>query len=261
MGLKDYYVPAIKGAIYAELPDAKIVDISHDIPSFDISQASFVLKNCYSSFPKGTIHIVGVDPEPKNEKRNVALEYDGYYFIGNDNGIFSLMFDKVPTRVFELTIHSESTFLIRDKFVPAACHLARGGTLEVIGTIATEFNRMQPFRAVVEGNVIRGTVIYIDKYGNVITNVTQQLFADVGRNNPFSIYFRRSSYEINRINRTFNEVPEGEKVAMFTSGGHLQIAINKGGEGSGGGANKLFGLKLNDIITVEFESQFIGHDN
>lgn len=258
MGLKDYYVASVKGAILSQFPEAIIVDITHDVPAFDIAQASFVIRNTFHDFPKGTVHIIGVNPEADLQTAHVAVEFEGHYFIGADNGIFSLLFDRPADEIVELNLSQDSdelTFPTKHVFVKAACHLARGGTMEVIGRKIEEVKQRQLFRAVVEGNVIRGQVIYIDSYGNVISNITETLFKEVGRGRPFSIYFRRASYDIHRISEAYHDVPEGEKVALFSATGYLEIAINKGVEGSGGGANKLFGLKLNDTIRIEFEDR------
>jgi S-adenosylmethionine hydrolase len=258
MGLKDYYVASVKGAILSQYNEATIIDISHEIPPFDIATASFVIRNTYSDFPKGTVHIIGVNPEADVDTNHLAAEFDGHFFVGADNGIFSLLFDRTPDNVVELNLSQDTdelTFPTKDVFVKAACHLARGGTLEVIGRRTEEIRQRELFRAVVEGSIIRGQVIYIDGYGNVISNITESLFKEVGKGRPFTIYFRRASYDIHKIHNTYHDVPEGEKVALFSATGYLEIAINKGVEGSGGGANKLFGLKLNDTVRIEFDER------
>ena len=257
MGLKDYYVASVKGSILSQLPDCRIVDITHEIPPFDIATASFVLRNTFNEFPKGTVHIIGVNPEADLQTAHLAVEYNGHFFIGADNGIFSLLFDRPATQIVELHLDQDSdelTFPTKHVFVKAACHIARGGTLEVIGRTLDHFTEKALIRPVVEGSVIRGAAIYIDSYGNVITNITEDLFNKVRRDRDFAIYFRRAAYEIRQIHQAYNEVPEGEKVALFSASGYLEIAINKGVEGSGGGANKLFGLKINDTIRIEFEA-------
>lgn len=258
MGLKDYYVASVKGAIISQLPDVRIVDISHQIAPFDIAQASFVLRNCFNEFPKGTIHIIGINPFEKGETKHVLIDYNGHYFIGADNGIFSLLFSRKPDKVFELNIVEDTfnqSFPTKNVFVKAACHIARGGTPEVIGKQVEDIKKRQLFRATAESNVIKGTVIYIDSYGNVITNISQDLFYEIKQEREFKIYLTRAGYTISKIRKNYNEVPEGEKVALFSSSGYLEIAINKGVEGSGGGANKLFGLKITDTITIEFEEK------
>jgi len=257
MGLKDYYVASIKGAILSQSPDATIIDISHNVPAFDIAQASFILRNTYADFPEGTIHIVSVNPEEDEDTEHMVVKHNGHYFIAADNGIFSLMFDGPPKEIFVLNLSQESdqlTFPTKHVFVKAACHLARGGTPEVIGKKSKSVKELSQFRAVIDGSTIKGAVIFIDSYGNIVTNIDRSTFKSVGKGKPFTIFFKRSRYDIKKIDKKYNDVPEGEKVALFSAGGFLEIAINRGVEGSGGGANKLFGLKMYDTIRVEFSN-------
>jgi hypothetical protein len=249
LGLKDYYVASLKGAILSQTPNVKIIDITHDIPSFNFSKAAFIIKNCYKDFPQGTVHIIGVSSESSVEIPHVVIFDKGHYFIGADNGMFSLIFDAPPENIVELNISQDTdriTFPAKDVFVKAACHIIRGGTLEVIGKPKAELEVRTLFSAVSENNTIRGMASYIDHYGNIITNVTETLFKSFGRGRKFGIFFRNTSYEINQITNSYNSVVEGERVAMFSSTGFIEIAVNKGN------ASKLFGIKENDIIRIEF---------
>lgn len=251
LGLKDYYVAGIKGHILSQLPDATIIDVSHEIPVFNISVAAFCLKNCYNDFPEGSIHIIGVSPEANEFTRHVIIKQKGHYFIGADNGMFSLLFDETPEIIFDLNIVSDEekrTFPTKDIFVSAACHIGRGGTLELIGTQIESLTERTNFQPVIEEDVIRGMAMYIDSYGNVTTNITRSLVKLVGKNRDFSIVFRRSDYNIHELKFNYSEVPEGEKLALFSTNNHLEIAINKGN------ASKLFGIKLSDTIRVEFKN-------
>ena len=135
----------------------------------------------------------------------------------------------------------------------AAVNLAQGGRPDEIGERIDEVNMRAAFHPVVTPNLIKGIVIFIDGYGNVITNVSRSLFESTSKDRKYTIYFRGDSYGINKVSKSYNDVPPGEKMAIFGPGDFLEIAINRGVEGSGGGANKLFGLKLNDIIRIEFE--------
>lgn len=256
MGIKDFYLASIKGAIYKALPEAKIVDITHHITPFDIAQAAFIVKNTYPDFPENTIHIISVDPEPNINSHHLAIYKDGQYFIGNDNGVFSLLFDEQPEKIYKLTPPpsiGSSSFPSKSTFVWAATLLAQGSRLEDIGERTDSYKMRVAFRPVIEADLIKGTVIFIDGYGNVITNIDRKLFESVREGRKFVLYFRGENYGINKISETYNEVPPGEKLAIFGAGDFLEIAINKGVEGSGGGANKLFGLKLNDIVRIEFQ--------
>ena len=249
LGLKDYYVASVKAAILKEFPEAVIVDISHEIPAFDLQKSAFIIKNCYHDFPEGTIHILGVNSESGIETPHLAIHHNGHYFIGADNGMFSLIFDTPPEKMVELTISQDTdrvTFPTKDVFVKAACHIARGGTLEVIGKPKEELAVRTLFRAVSENNLIKGIATYIDHYGNIITNITESSFREYGKGRPFKIFFRGAEYEIDVISPSYNSVAEGERVAMFSSTGYIEIAINKAN------ASKLFGINQGDIIRMEF---------
>jgi len=249
LGLVDSYVASVKGAILKEIPDITIVDITHQIPSFDLQKSAFVIRNCYNDFPEGSIHIIGVNSEANIKVPHIAIFADGHYFIGADNGVFSLIFDNPPEKIVELTISQDTdriTFPTKDVFVKAACHIARGGTFEVIGTAKDEIAIKTMFRAVSENNIIRGIATYIDHYGNVITNITENLFKEFGKGRRFKILFRSAEYEIDVINFAYSSVIDGERVALFSSTGHIEIAINKAN------ASKLFGISQGDIIRIEF---------
>lgn len=257
MGLKDYYVASIKGAIYSQLPQVNIVDISHDIPAFDIIHASFVIKNTFKQFPKNTVHIIGIDSEINDDTDHIIVQNYDQYFIGTDNGIFSLIFDKQPDGAWKINKNDDLidfSFPTKDIFVPIACHLARGGLPALVGKPIDKINTKKLFRPIIDKDSIKGMVCYIDKYGNLITNISKNTFKEERKNRPFKIFLRKSEYTINKIHNNYNEVSEGERVAIFGSSGFLEIAINKGVHGSGGGASQLFGILINDIITIEFEN-------
>lgn len=258
MGLKDYYVAAVKGSIFSQLPEAKVIDITHEIPPFDIFKTAFILKNCYKNFPKGSIHIIGVNAEISVDTPHVIVKHDEHYFISADNGIFSLLFDEIPEDVFQINVMQDTddlTFPVKDVFVKVACHLARGGTPELVARKTTLNNQMLQHKPVFDENSIRGSIIYIDGYGNLITNITQSMFKQIAKSRAFTIFFR--NIQINELSKRYNEVPEGEPLAIFTSTGYLEIAMNKAVEGSGGGASKLFGIKLFDTVVVEFNNNLL----
>ncbi|MCB0480815.1 MAG: SAM-dependent chlorinase/fluorinase [Flavobacteriales bacterium] len=249
LGLKDYYVSAVKGALYSQLPDIRIVDITHDIAKFNILEAAFALKNAYYAFPKGSIHIIGVQAELNEYTCHVVVEHNDHFFIAADNGVFSLLFDQNPDRVFELSIKHDSnttTFPIRDVFVKAAAHLARGGTPEVIGIQKTELLIKSEYQVFVEENAIKGSVVYVDSYGNAITNITLDIFKQVGRGREFAIGAKVKGYDITALSTNYGNVPAGERLGLFGVTGYLEIAINFGS------ATNLLGLKLHDMVRIEF---------
>ena len=251
LGMKDSYLASVKGSIYTQLPEVRIVDICHQIAAFNIQEASFILRNCYKDFPIGTVHIISVDDELSVENEHLAIKQDGHYFIGPDNGFFSLLFNNIkPEKIVLLNISLTTdcmTFSIKNVFVPAACHLARGGTMEIIGKPINDFElKKMELKAVVQTDLIRGSVIYIDSYGNVITNISKVEFNQVKKGRSFTILFGRENEMIYKISTKYKDVPIAEKLALFGENDQLQIAINKGM------ASKLLGLNLHEIVRVEF---------
>jgi S-adenosyl-L-methionine hydrolase (adenosine-forming) len=255
MGLKDHYVAAVKGALLTQQPGVLIVDITHQIKPFDNAGAAFTLGNVWAEFPKGTIHIIGVNPEADAKVPHLVVVHEGHYFIGADTGIFSLLFDKKPLEAFELTLKLDAdhrSFPVKNVFVKVACHLARGGTPDVIGRRVAGIRGMIGFQPATDPSSIRGKVVHVDGYGNLVTNITRKLFDDIGKGRVFQIAFASKEDAINRLHGTYTDVPDGEKVAFFGSTGLLEIAVNKGAEGHGGGAARLFGAREGSSVRVEF---------
>ena len=255
LGTKDFYVSAIKGTIISELSNkVTIVDITNEIPIFDISTAAYTLKNSFNYFPKGSIHIVSVDSEINANTAAILMEYKGHYFIGADNGLFSLIFDYPPDKFYELKINQDTdimTFPTKNIFVKAACHIARGGTPEIIGTRIKSIKASHKPRPITNNDFIRGSIIHRDSYGNAISNISKRLFEEIGRGRKFVIQFK--SYEIKEIYHLYSQANHGgETAAIFNTSGDLEIALYRGVEGSGGGASQLLGLSINETITVEF---------
>jgi S-adenosylmethionine hydrolase len=268
-GEKDHFVGAVKGAIYTEMEDAKIVDISHYVSPFHLHEAAYIIQNAYKSFPVGTIHIIGVDSELNPENKHIAVYMDGHYFVCADNGIISMLTSEIrPEKIVEINIHDRitSNFPVLDVFVKVAGHIARGGTLDVIGKNITEIKELTGLRPVIsnQGSVIIGNVIYIDNYGNVISNISKKLFDEVGRSRAFVINARTAKFKkihthySDAIN--FNHTPEkreedGKRLALWNSSQFLELAIYKSNPTSVGGAASLFGLEFRDTVTVSFTTE------
>lgn len=248
LGNADFYQAALKGSLLSLYPEVRIIDITHNVPSFDIQQAAFILGNAYPYFPKGTVHLIGIDSVYSDNTKFLALAYKGHYFVGTDNGIFSLMFADEPTEIVELNIMQDLKYLhfpLTDIFSKAACHLAKGGALKDIGDPVKSIVHRTLIQPVVEMNVLKGSVIYIDAFGNAITNISKELFNTEQRGRNFMVHFKRNE-SINQLSWHYNEVPEGEKLCLFGISNLLEIAINKGN------ASKLLGLTQGEIIRIEF---------
>ncbi len=265
-GTKDHFVGAVKGAIYSELPDARIVDITHQISPFSITETAYILKNSYKSFPDKSIHIIGVDSELSPENKHIALLLDNHYFICPDNGLISMIASEIkPTQIVEINIHDriESSFPVLDVFVQVACFIARGGSLGVIGKEIQTYKEMTEIQPKINSNQtqITGSVIYIDNYGNVISNISKKLISEIGKGRDYKVTARR--YTFDKINNKYNDIInyainedrkhyDGNKLAIFNSAGFLEIAIYRSNLNTVGSASSLLGLSYRDTITVEF---------
>jgi len=256
LGTKDYYLAALKATVLSRMPNCQLVDISNHIPPFDISKAAFVLRNVWREFPEGTVHVISVDSNWEADSPYTIVVKDKHFFIGADTGVFSLLFNaESADAVYTIKLKGDEdlSFPTRSILIPVATRLAKGDKPGKLGD-KTEGYKVRPsINPVVEPQNIRGMVIYVDAYGNVITNIMRQLFEDVVGNKKFTIVLRRGGIEVQSISRAYSEVQQGEVVALFTSEGYLEIAINRGVEGSGGGASDLLGLKESDIVRVEFD--------
>ena len=266
-GVRDHYVGATKGAIYSELPDARIVDISHGVSPFNVPEAAYIIQNAYHSFPKGTIHLIGIDSELNPENKHIAVKLDDHYFICANNGIMSMICSEiVPEKIVEINIHDKiaTSFPVLDVFVQVACHIARGGTLEVIGKVINTIKPIKNLNPFVneEQTQIIGNVIYIDNYGNVITNIKRKFFESIQKTRAFEISAR--NYKFRDVFNKYSDVvnfdihedkryDEGKALVVFNSSGYLEIAVYKSDKATVGSASSLMGLKIRDTVTVNFE--------
>ncbi|TGD58835.1 SAM hydrolase/SAM-dependent halogenase family protein [Flavobacterium humi] len=265
-GLKDHFVGALKGKIISEYPEVQIIDISHDVDLFNISEASYIINASYAAFPKKTVHIIGVDSERTYESKHIAVQWNDHYFICADNGILSILTQKiVPQKMVEINIHDRLTegSAAMDVFVKVGCHLAKGGALSVIGKEIEQIKVVNELQAVAASdlNSIKGYVVYIDHYGNCVTNISRKMFADIGKNRSFEIKF--GTKNIKKIHAGYSDFKvsekytlkdyEGEKLALFNEAGFLEIAIYKSNPQTVGSAKSLLGLKYRDVVSVVFD--------
>ncbi|MBO6212992.1 hypothetical protein SAMN05421738_105231 [Algoriella xinjiangensis] len=270
-GLKDYFVSSVKGAILKELADVTIVDISHHVNPYDLSEAAYIIRNSYEEFPKGTIHIIAVNSLSTPFQKPICALINGYYFICGDNGILSLICQKnQPEEIYEITAYPEgidSLFPMRNCFVPVACHLARGGVPALLGNKRTEMKQLNELKPIYrDDKFIVGNVIYIDHFGNVVTNITREFFEEIAADRKYKILLRQKDFSITDINIIYdhyNEVVQdfskevqafGRTLCLFNAAEFLEVTLYKSNPVVSGGANQLMGLKKGDTITIEFDN-------
>ena len=265
-GNKDYSVSSLKAKLISNIDNIRIVDISHDISPFNLSEAGYVLEGAFRDFPKGTIHILSVDSELTPENRHIAIMYEGSFFIGADNGVFSLIFrDKKPDQIVEINIHSNynNNISADELFVKVASHIKRSGPLNVVGTEIEKIKEITNLRPVInkEINQILGSVIYIDNYGNVVTNITEKLFKEISKTRPFIINARNVKFS--KVYKNYSDAidfslekkdreEDGKKIAIFNNLGYLQLCIYRSNPQTVGSASTLFGLNYRDVVSVYF---------
>lgn len=265
-GLVDHRVASIKGKILSWSHDVKVVDISHSIMAYNLLQTAYIVRNAYKFFPEGSIHIISVDSFYHKSRLNIITKIDGHYFISADNGITSLIFfDIKPEAVYEITLNNrfddKVTFPSTDIFVPAAMHIYNGGLPEVIGRKIKSVKEISFPRAVYNENekMIVGEVMYIDNFGNVISNISRKFFDKYASlSGGFTVKFRNIVLtkvldQYTDVVLDWNREPEyhGKSAVIFNDADLLEIAIYKGSLHNG--ASSLFGLNTGEKIYVEFE--------
>lgn len=265
-GLVDHRVAAVKGAILKLKEDVTIIDITHQIQAYNLLQTAYIVRNAYSFFPKGTVHIISVDSFYTKERKCILYKADDHYFIAADNGILSLIFyDIKPEEVYEITLNNrfddEVRFTSTDIFAPVAVHLQNGGLPEVIGRKFKDPKQLSFPRAVFNESekMLIGEIMYIDNFGNVVSNISQKNFekSSVGFES-FIVKFRNLA--LSRIHDQYTDLVNdwdkeqefhGKAAAVFNDAGLLELTIYKGNCESG--AKTLFGLQVGESIYIEFQ--------
>ena len=247
LGETDYYAGSVKGALLSQCPGCTVVDISHAINPFDVYHAAYVIGNAWYSFPFGTVHLVHVDHSQVRTQRLLVFEEQGHYFIGPDNGLLSLVFRLQPGRIYAPEGHTEGAFVLRDYMVPLAAQLLSGHPPEDLGNPVHEPELLQRIEPVTGPQSIRGNVMYLDHYGNALTNISLELMQAISQGRRFTISFKRNE-SITQLSGSYDEVPEGEKLALINAAGLLEIAINKGN------AAQLIGFVKGDRIQIDFNA-------
>ncbi len=253
-GTADHYVGAMKGAILTVCPDAQIVDIAHELTPHDVEAGAFTLAAAAPAFPPGTVFVAVVDPGVGSRRRAVALDAGGWRFVGPDNGLFSLVLADHPSaQAHEITNpvlfrpEVSATFHGRDVFGPVAGHLARGIPLAEVGPPVSDLvRRPTPALRVRGGKEWEGEVVHVDRFGNLVTNVTTRdldgILSGYG-GDPTEVVVIVEGNVLPLV-RTYADVSEGEACAMVGSARRLEVAVN------GGSAARILGAARGAMILI-----------
>ncbi|HEX8287691.1 MAG TPA: SAM-dependent chlorinase/fluorinase [Pyrinomonadaceae bacterium] len=227
-GTADYYVGAMKGVILSINSVARVVDITHEVSPQDIASASFILRACYGNFPQKTIFVAIVDPGVGSPRKAILVETEDYFFIAPDNGLLSFVFnEKKIFRVFELTNEKfflprfSSTFHGRDIFAPCAAYLSNGTEPEEFGNEIKDFVCYQELKPQTsDENEIEATIINIDRFGNIVTNIKQE-------NAPNDFVLSIDGNIIEKLYEYYSEAIDSEAFMIWGSAGYLEISVFK----------------------------------
>jgi S-adenosyl-L-methionine hydrolase (adenosine-forming) len=245
-GLTEHYVGAMKGVIYGINPAVQIVDICNSVHSYDLLDGALTVAQAYSYFPAGTLHLVVVDPGVGSSRRPILVSTGKHIFVAPDNGVLSLVYEREPNaRAVHITsehyfLHPVSnTFHGRDIFAAVAGYLSKGVEPAKFGEEITDFVRFAaPKPKPVNDHLLKGFVIKVDKFGNLITNITAADLPQlsVATPPPFKILIAKS--EITKLKSAYAQGAPGEVFAVWGSMGFLEIATNRGSAQASVGADK-----------------------
>ena len=237
-GTADGYVAALKGVIASICPEAIVDDASHEIPPGDIESAAWALSRYWREYPPGTVHVVVVDPGVGSARRALALRAQERSLVAPDNGVLTRVLTSAAWQAVSIQERRfmrepiSRTFHGRDVFAPAAAHLARGVTLSDLGPAVSDPARLPTRELAIEPGAVRGSVVHVDRFGNVVTNIPEDWTGGgavvcAGRN-------------LGRVRTTYTDVAPAEVVALIGSAGTLEISVRDGN------AAQLLGLKRGD---------------
>ncbi len=254
-GLNDHFVGTMKAVILSITPDAEIVDICHAIQAFDILDGALALAQAYSYFPSRTVHLVVVDPGVGSARRPILASSEKYNFVAPDNGVLSLMYAREErlsvrhiTADHYFAQEPSNTFHGRDIFAPVAAYLAKGVDLEKFGPEITDFVRFNaPKPKATEPNTLRGVVLKVDRFGNLITNITPHDAPVLFKTEPPAFKIIVGKKEVNSIRTNYAEGAPGEVFGILGSMGYLEIAANRAA------AAQLTGAGKGSEVSISFE--------
>lgn len=231
-GTKDGFVGTMKGVILSINPKVELVDLTHEISPHNILEASIALRTSYHFFPRGTIHLVVVDPGVGSQRRSILVETEKYYFIGPDNGILSFALENEEIKkIIELSNKKyflrdiSNTFHGRDIFAPVAAYLARGTNIKRFGQQTKEYKKFTLLTPRIHPGGVIGKVIYVDHFGNLVTNIGAGLALKLAQKR---VLIKINNRKIERINKSYADTKPGELTAVIGSNDCLEIAVNQG---------------------------------
>jgi S-adenosylmethionine hydrolase len=248
----DIYYGIIKGKLTSLCPGVVIVDNAGSIPVFNIALASFIIRNTYYNYPKGSIHIICVHSEARKDQDHLIVRSKEHFFIGTDNGIFNLILNSGPDEIVKLDAWESYDEL--EIFARAASGLFNGKKPSEIGTTISAIRERVPLRATIDKNVIIGSIIFIDSYGNAISNITREIFHRVFENKDYRVLIQSNKNFTDRISEKYSDVPVGELLARFNQLDLLEISIH------GANVSELLSLTVGSVVRIDLPNKAANPD-
>jgi hypothetical protein len=245
----DIYNGIIKGKLSSLCPGAIIIDNAGCIPPFNISHASFIIRNTFKNYPDGSIHIICIHSEAADNQDYLIVKARGHFFIGTDNGIFNLILNSEPDEIIKIDNNDTSDEL--EIFAKAASELFTGKKLSDLGISVKTVSERFPLRATIDKDVIIGSIIFIDSYGNAISNITKEVFYRVFDKKDYRILIQSNKNHIDNISERYNEVAVGDMLARFNQFDLLEISIN------GADVSELLGLTAGSVVRVDISGKTV----
>lgn len=239
IGQPDYLVGAIKAMLWKVNPEFQLVDITHQIPPFNFTQAAYVCGTATKQFPDFSYHLLLVNLFEQKPTQLLLAYHNQQYYLCADNGLLTMMLEEKPEIVMGIPLPNDktpNTLEIAAAMGQTVQQLVDGRSILTVGVPDVSYLEKRPLRPSIHADYIEGQIIFIDSFENIVVNIRKELFEEQRKGRPFQILFRRDE-TIDRISESYADVASGDKLALFNSAGYLEIAINKGN------AAGLFGLK------------------
>ena len=251
-GLQDHYVGVMKGVIAGINPDVRLIDISHDVRSYEVAHGAFVIAQAYRYFPAGTVHLVVVDPGVGSERRAIVAAAAGQFFVAPDNGVLSQVFEREEHTVRVIDVDrfalkpTSRTFHGRDVFAPVAGRLSLGTPFEDFGEVTGDYVRLEPTTPkLIEPGHWRGRVLNIDRFGNIVTSFPSELL----ERSPVGFRIELGEIEVATVAESYAAAPEGTPFIIAGSSGYLEVSINQGSAG------EQAGVGLSSVLDLRFDEE------
>jgi S-adenosylmethionine hydrolase len=246
-GSENSYIASLKGAVFSGNTECQIVDITHEISNFELAEGAFVLENTYKFFPENTINILAVNCFYSDKLRILVLNKDGYYFIAPDNGILSLIFDEIDVNELYSFDYYPSLMDFSKIISKIIDQILSGSDLNTTGLEVENFVRRISLKPVISADTIGATVLFCDKFGNLILNLKKETFQKIQSDRRFKIFYSPRNY-FDVISKNYTDVGIGDELCFFNSSGNLEIAVYMGN------ASELLGLAKDSPVQVIFEN-------